>query len=855
MGKALVIAEKPSVATDISKALGGLKREKDYFEGEEYVVTSAVGHLLEIKAPDDFEVKRGKWSLANLPVLPPRFELNPIEKTESRLKQIGKFLRRKDIDTVINACDAGREGELIFRYIAQFHGNKKPIKRLWLQSMTPGAIRAGFERLRTDEELQPLASAAACRSEADWLIGINGTRAMTAFNSKLGGFQLTPVGRVQTPTLTIVVEREEKIKKHVPRTYWEVHATFEGSGGPYSGVWFDEAFKKVKDGDPDLRADRIWENAKAQSIVDHVQGKTGIVEEKSKPSSQSCPLLYDLTTLQRDANGRFGMAASSTLKIAQALYERHKVITYPRTDSKALPEDYLATVKKTMDVIRGGEAAGRKVTSSQWFFDRYGRFADKALANDWIRPNKRIFNDSKISDHFAIIPTTLPPKKLSEPEEKLYDLIVKRFLGIFYPPAEYQITTRITRVENEPFKTEGKVLVKAGWLEVYGKTTNQVSSQGSKDELAPVEPGETVNVDSVELRENATKPPPRYTEATLLSAMESAGKLVEDDELREAMREKGLGTPATRASIIEGLLREQYLEREARELKPSAKAFSLIVLLRALKIPGLNSPEMTGDWEYRLSQIERNQLQPEEFMRDIAAMTKDIVERTKQYESDTVPGDFGELKEPCPVCGGVIKETYKKFQCKDCDFATWKILAGRQLEIEEMETLIREKTIGPLQGFRSKMGRAFNAVLKMTDENKVEFDFGENNNDSSKDIDFSELEAIGVCPKCKSSVYDTPMAYLCEKASGAEKSCDFRVGKIILQREIEQEQAKKLLTEGKTALLEKFVSKKNGRPFSAFLVMKEDGKVGFEFAPKAKKTTKKATSKKVASSETDSKSE
>ena len=853
MGKALVIAEKPSVATDIARALGGLKKEKDYFEGDDFVVTSAVGHLLEIKAPDEFEVKRGKWSLNNLPVLPTHFDLNPIEKTESRLKQIGRFIRRKDVDTIINACDAGREGELIFRYITQYSKSKKPVKRLWLQSMTPTAIRNGFANLRTDEELQPLASAAACRSEADWLIGINGTRAMTAFNSKLGGFQLTPVGRVQTPTLTIVVEREEAIRAHVPKTYWELHATFDAANGSYQGVWIDEGFTKPKEGGTDLRADRIWEKEKAEGIVSLCAGQPGIVTEKSKPSTQSCPALYDLTTLQRDANSRFGMAASSTLKIAQALYERHKVITYPRTDSRALPEDYIGTVKKTMDVIRGGEAAGRKAPSSEWFHTRYGRFADRVLDQGWVKLNKRIFNNAKVSDHFAIIPTTLAPKKLSEPEEKIYDLIIKRFLGIFFPPAEYRVTTRITRVQDQPFKTDGKVLVVPGWLEVYGKTSSGAGKSG--EDLVPVSEGEQVGTNAIEMVENATKPPARYTEATLLSAMEGAGKLVEDEDLRAAMSEKGLGTPATRASIIEGLLREKYIERELRELKPTAKAFSLIVLLRALEIPGLNSPKMTGDWEYRLSQIERNQLEPEAFMRDIAKMTEEIVEKTKRYESDTVPGDFGQLEVPCPKCGGVIKETYKKFQCADCDFDNWKILAGRQLEIPEMETLIREGQVGPLQGFRSKMGRSFAAVLKLNDEKKIEFDFGNDDqegSDGKSDLDFDALETVGDCPKCKGPVYNTPMAYLCRKAHGSDKTCDFRLAKIILQREIEADQARKLLGEGKTALLDKFISKKNGRPFSAHLKVDEKGGIGFEFAPRTSKKAAKKAAKKTASTASES---
>ena len=347
MGKALIIAEKPSVAADIARALGGFTKHEDYFESEQFVLSSAVGHLLELCIPPDLEVKRGKWTFAALPVIPPKFDLRPIEKTESRLKVLARLIKRKDVDRLINACDAGREGELIFRYIVQHTGTEKGIQRLWLQSMTPTAIRDGFNSLRDGASLLPLADAAVCRSEADWLVGINGTRAMTAFNSKMGGFQLTTVGRVQTPTLAIIVEREEKIKAFVSRDYWEIHGTFDAAAGSYPGRWFDEKFSKEKNGDAELRAERVWDRTKAEAIREKCQGKMGIVTEESKPSTQMPPMLFDLTSLQREANGRFKYSAKRTLQIAQALYERHKIITYPRTDSRALPEDYIGTVKQT----------------------------------------------------------------------------------------------------------------------------------------------------------------------------------------------------------------------------------------------------------------------------------------------------------------------------------------------------------------------------------------------------------------------------------------------------------------------------------------------------------------------------
>ena len=815
MSKTLIIAEKPSVAADITRALGGFAKHDDYFENDKHVVSSAVGHLLEIGMPDDEEVKRGKWTFAHLPALPSKFALKPIEKNEGRLKTLLKLIKRKDVSALINACDAGREGELIFRYIVQFAKSGKPIKRLWLQSMTPAAIRDGFAQLRTNEAMLPLADAAVCRSESDWLVGINGTRAMTAFNSKSGGFQLTTVGRVQTPTLAILVEREEKIRAFRARNYWELVGTFRAASGEYTGRWFDEKFRKVDD-DPDARAERLWEEAPARAIAELTAGKPGVVTEESKPSTQGAPLLYDLTSLQREANGRFGFSARTTLSLAQALYEKHKVLTYPRTDARALPEDYIGTVKATMEELSESNA--------------FGGFAREILKQKWVRPNKRIFDNSKISDHFAIIPTLSRPKHLNEIEAKLYDLVVRRFLAVFYPPAEFLLTTRITRVEAQPFKTEGKVLVSPGWLAVYGK-----EAQGDEATLAQVKPNEVVATEKVDVVALVTRPPPRLNEATLLSAMEGAGKLIEDDDLREAMREKGLGTPATRASIIEGLIAERYIYREGKELVPTAKAFSLMTLLHGLGIPELFSPELTAEWEFKLAQMEHGKLGRDEFMREIVAMTERIVGQAKGYESDTIPGDFATLTNPCPKCGiGEVHEKYKKFQCTNpaCDFAFWKILGGRQLEPHEADALIKDREIGPLDGFRSKMGRPFSAKLRLTDANEVTFDFGNDIGTEDGEVpDFSAQTPLGTCPKCASRVFELPNAYVCEKAVGADKTCDFRSGRMILQRPIERAQMEKLLATKKTDLLQ-FVSSRTRRPFQAYLVVQKDGKVGFEFEAK-----------------------
>src|SRR5947208_7790186 len=683
MSKSLIIAEKPSVAGDLARALGGFKKRVDHFENDRYIISSAIGHLVELALPSELDVKRGKWTFANLPIIPDEFELKPIEKTKARFNTLKRLIQRKDVDLLINACDVGREGELIFRYLVKLSGSKKPIRRLWLQSMTTESIRSAFQHLRSNEEMIPLAKAAVCRSESDWLVGINGTRAMTAFNNKTGGFQLTPVGRVQTPTLAILAEREEKIHDFKPRTFFEVSADFEVKAGTYRSRWFREDF--AKDGDEDARAERIWEKAAAEEIKNRCLGKIGNATEERKPTTQAPPLLYDLTSLQRDANSR-GFSAKRTLQITQQLYERFKVVTYPRTDSRYLPEDYIPTVKATLSKIENTHAR-------------------TVLDNQWVKNSKRIFNNAKISDHFAIIPTGTVPHGLDEVQQKIYDMIVRRFISVFFPAAQFEVTTRITRVEKDAFRTDGKIIKDPGWLAVYGKEA--ASEQQGEESLVAISPNEPAKGLDIEVAQNETKPPARFTEATLLSAMEGAGKLVEDEELREAMREKGLGTPATRSAIIEGLIREEYMLRQGKDLQATAKAFALMELLNGLGVQELTKPELTGDWEFQLRQVQRKQKSRDEFMTGIADMTRKIVERAKKYEYDTIPGDFGVLKTPCPKCGGEVHERYKAFQCVKCDFSLWKILSGRLFEAPEIEALIRDRQIGPLQGFRSKMGRPF----------------------------------------------------------------------------------------------------------------------------------------------------
>ncbi len=851
MSLSLVIAEKPSVASDIARALGGFTRDGDFWVREDMVIGSAVGHLLEICAPEEFDVKRGRWTFKNLPVLPPFFDLKPIKKSEEKLKGLAKKLRSRAVTDVINACDAGREGELIFRYIMQSCGSKKPVRRLWLQSMTKTAIQDGFQHLRSDEEMKPLEAAARCRSEADWLVGINGTRAMTAFNSKEGGFFLTTVGRVQTPTLAIVVKREQEIESFIPKNYWEVSASFVARAGGYEGVWVNPNFQKVK-GESDLKPERIWSADEAQQIVDACRGGVGTVEETSKRSRQLSPLLFDLTSLQREANSRFGFSAKTTLSIAQALYEKHKVLTYPRTDARALPEDYLPTVRETLEALKG--------------LSEYAPFSDKILTSSWIKPDTRVFDNTKISDHFAIIPTGQLPKTLNEVEQKIFDLVVRRFLSVFYPAAEYDVTVRMTTVGNHQFKTEGKVLVEAGWLTVAGK-----NGRTQREVLTPVQKDECVQTKDVVVSALQTKPPARYTEATLLSAMETAGKKLEDDELRGAMADKGLGTPATRASIIEGLLDQKYMRREERELRPMAKAFQLITLLKGLKIAELSEPRLTAEWEQKLRMIEEGRVQSDEFMRDIRTLTENVVEMAKQYEGNSVPLENPlHVDAPCPQCGGEIVENYRRFACTTpgCEFSIAKHPSGRMLEPTEVEELISTGHVGPLSGFISKRGFPFEAELVLKkDENdlwKMQFDFGEEEKVEVSDDEIANAPVVGECPCCGGKVVEMATAYQCEKSLRGDKKCTFRIGKTILSRDITSDEVKELLTNKRTPLLSGFISKKNQRAFKAFLVVKSNGNIAFEFQAKKddegkeadgavkeevapKKATRKTAVKKVAS--------
>lgn len=808
--KILIIAEKPSVARDVSAALpGSFAKEKTHHESDQYIVTWAVGHLVTLCNPAEIDEQHKKWSLDLLPIIPAEFSIKALPNTKSQLSAIVKLLKRTDISTVINGCDAGREGELIFRYILKYAGEKalagKTIKRLWLQSMTPAAIREGFEKLRENSEMLGLTDAAHSRSEADWLVGINGSRALTGYKNRFGGFRLTPCGRVQTPTLTMIVQREEERRAFKVQPYWEVWAQFGEKGSEYEGKWYDPKLASEKDVSQ-AESGRIWEEAKAKSIIDVCNGKTAIVEEQSKATTQGSPLLYDLTSIQREGNGRFGLSAKHTLDVIQSLYERHKVVTYPRTDSRHLPQ---RDIEKVMSVMR------------QMTHTSLGVHAAKALDEDYIKPTKKVFDDSKVSDHHAIIPTGTVPDGLNELELKVFNMILARFIAVFYPPAKISVTTRISRVGEEHFRTEGKVMQDPGWRAVYGNDNED------KDVLPALPASQKVPYIYGEIRALETKPPARLNESSLLSMMESAGKLVEDEDLRDAMKERGLGTAATRAATIEGLIADKYVVRQGKELVPTPKAEELLEMLRKMHIEELTSPELTGQWEYRLELMARGKEKREKFMSEIVGLTKNMVDKVKGFNED----DSHHKKEIFvdSVSGQPVLETLSVYEIAASKIRIRKYLGGRYIDHTELKELLEKRTLGPLSGFVSKGGKPFSAAIRLTPENKIEFVF---DSDSAEAPDFTDKEPVGKSPIDGALVYEDTMSYVSTSFFEEESKTGLKVGKVILGKEITRENMSKLLGGEKTDLIKGFMSTKTKRPFDAFLEMDKKGKLKFTFPPR-----------------------
>ncbi len=717
MGKTLIIAEKPSVGRDLARVLPGPFEKKSgdggrterSLEGPEHIISWAVGHLVQLAEPDEYDDKFKKWRMADLPIVPDRFKLVVRdERSQKQMSVVKALLRRDDVDLVVNACDAGREGELIFAYLFEKAGAKKPVKRLWLSSMTEEAMREAFAHLRDSSELELLEAAARSRSEADWIVGMNATRAATIrLRSSFDG--AVSLGRVQTPTLAILTRREEEIRAFVPEKYWLVDATFEASGSrSYEGRYHAGAQPRLPSAE------------EAEAIAGAVRGQTGTITKLEKTTrKERAPLLYDLTTLQREANNRFGFSARRTLGAAQRLYEEHKALTYPRTSSRYLPSDMVGEITP----IAG----------------RVGRHPEYAKAAAFVRdldllPLGRVVDDARVTDHHAIIPTNAQHvlDKMSADDRRVYDMVTRRFLAVFHPEAVFENTRVETTVSEHVFRTRGKVLVVPGWRGVYGELAEGESSASDEDEgrdqqLPKLERGEDVDTRKADVLEKETQPPRRYSDASLLGAMETAGKLVDDDELREAMKESGIGTPATRAAIIERLIDVGYVERDARALVPTEKGMNVI---RLLGEHPLTSPTMTGEWEHRLTAIEEGGDTRSAFMADIAKFAGSTVGEldTKLKDVKIPRANLG----PCPVCGHDIVENRKGYSCwsredPGCGFVIWKSKAGKQLPAAVARELIATgRTAKQVTGFKGRSGRSFRAKLALVQGEdakwRVEFD-------------------------------------------------------------------------------------------------------------------------------------
>jgi DNA topoisomerase-3 len=737
MSKTLLVAEKPSVGQDLARVLPGpFKKQEGFLEGPEHVITWAVGHLVQLAEPEAYDAKYKSWRMADLPIVPERFKLEVRdERSRKQMSVVTKQLGREDVEEVVNACDAGREGELIFAYLFEKAKGKKPVKRLWLNSMTTAAMKSALASLRPAQEFERLEQAARSRSEADWIVGMNATRAATIrLRSSFDG--AVSLGRVQTPTLAIVARREEEIKAFKPEPYWLVDATFAAAAldGEAAGERVYIGNFQAPAGSPgNTKGPRIGTEQEALEIVAACEGRPGTITKlEKKEQREKAPMLYDLTTLQREANNRYGFSAKRTLGAAQRLYEEHKALTYPRTNSRYLTTDMVDEIKPIAELVGAHK--------------EYSKGAEYVVGLD-VLPLARVVNDEKVTDHHAIIPTRSEHnlEKMGSDDRRIYDMAVRRFLAVFHPEAVFENTRVETTVgavggdeaKAHVFRTRGKLLIVPGWRGVYDEISAdakaaEAEARGDEDEetdqqLPRLFADEQVQTREIRSARKETKPPRRYSDASLLGAMETAGKLVDDDELREAMKDSGIGTPATRAAIIERLITVGYVERDGRALVATEKGLNVI---RLLNEHALTSPGLTGSWEQRLGKIERGEDSRKQFMSDIAGFAQETVKELDETLKDVrIPrAKLG----PCPVCGHEIVENRKGYSCwarddPGCGFVIWKSKAGKTLPLAIARELIKKGyTEQAVTGFRGRSGRSFRAhlALAQTDEGKwrVEFD-------------------------------------------------------------------------------------------------------------------------------------
>jgi DNA topoisomerase-3 len=860
--KSLVITEKPSVARDIVAALGGFTEHDGFWESDDYVVTFSVGHIVELLSPEDVDPIYKRWTLDTLPILPAAFKLKQKQGQSERIRAIKKLLARKDIDVVVNACDAGREGELIFREILEFLECDKPTKRLWLQSMTADSIRNGFGSLVDGSQYDGLGAAASCRSKSDWLIGMNATRALTRRLKGRKEKTAWSAGRVQTPTLAIVVDRELEVLAHVPRPYWQLQGKFLAGELEYLGTWFDPSFTAPEGEEREQRDDRIFESERANQLLELVSGKSAAASETRKPSRETAPPLYDLTSLQREGNRRFGWSARRTLNAAQRCYEAHKLLTYPRTDSRCLPNDYRAIVD---GVLQAFAAAGPFQTEAT------------ALVENGLENVERTFDDAKVSDHFAIIPTgKVPDANLSGDDQRLFDLVARRFLANFHPPAVWTRVERVTEVAGQSFRSRARTLDEPGWRAVIGQTEQEDQA------LPPLAPGSdeatgvAVRTANLELVAEKTKPLARITEARLLSLMESAGEDIEDEEIAAAISEKGIGTPATRADVIENLIAKSYLVRAGKSLRPTVKGIRLVDVLRRIKIDRLASAALTGELEYDLRRVERGSMKATQFMDEIVEYTKQIVDVAVSFQYEDLYPDEESLGK-CPLCGRPVFERSWFYRCleipgateeTDCRFRIWKDKSGRYMDRQTVRILLDKGETDELEGFAARDGRTYSARLTLEDGDVVIHGVAGSGSERVTEAPEYEVndEPLGPCPMgCGSQVVETPTHFQCqagiakaaenaEKARAFEESqpkelkrrkrwkappedqpCGLLLPRTVCKREITRDDALQFIGPNKkTELLTDFTSR-FGRPFSAMLFVKENGRHGFEFQPRQKK--------------------